>query len=840
VQYQWDGSAWLVVSAAVGLPGPQGPEGLAGPAGPAGPGLKYNGRVDNEAALASVAGVTAIGEFWITDDLGEGWQMVANSNIPEGKAFSSLGRLVGQDGAPGQDGQDVRYMGRVNNYADLEAIRPGAKGGQFYITNDTGEGYFALAIDDPNIVTAWEFMGRLVGEDGAPGPQGPAGTGITLKGHVPTVADLPATASQGDTYVVDETGNAWSWSDTDGAFVDVGKIQGPQGEVGPEGPAGIPGIRGPAGADGKDGLPGKQGEVGPAGPQGEVGPAGADGAQGPAGADGAAGPQGEQGIAGADGAQGPKGDTGAEGPQGIQGEVGPKGDIGNTGPQGEVGPAGPAGAQGEIGPAGPQGEVGPKGDQGDQGIPGLGIRFIARVATVGDLPASAAQGDLYLVEATGDAWVWSDTAAAFENAGPIVGPTGPQGEAGADGAVGPEGPQGVAGPTTVSADADNTAKLGTDGFLYVGKPTGYLPLTGGDMTGPINVKGDGAVAFMMDNGFNFQAVNQSTALRFGTKSVLGFNEGEVVAPVPFRLAAAPTTDMQVANKKYVDDKVAAGGVEYTLPAATTSVLGGIKVGTKSSNQYVNGVAEDGTLQWGAVVATGAPLRLPPTAVSSFNGVDSYWYMDTGGIVRLQMPGGITGIFVAADGRQTFQKAPICNPAPTDPKHLANKEYVDSTVGGGAYLPLAGGTMTGAITLPTTVQSLTFGTTTYNVFGGGGGIAMRYANANIATFTATGSTFTQKITTPATGVGLEFGSGGGYLAKVGTGFAFYAGGQQRMAVNDVLHNSSVPIKLPSDPTDPLHAAPKQYVDTKAIIVPMVAGGTVPDAANYPNGTLLVEY
>jgi hypothetical protein len=62
----------------------------------------------------------------------------------------------------------------------------------------------------------------------------------------------------------------------------------------------------------------------------------------------------------------------------------------------------------------------------------------------------------------------------------------------------------------------------------------------------------------------------------------------------------------------------------------------------------------------------------------------------------------------------------------------------------------------------------------------------------------------------------------------------------MAVNDVLHTSSVPIKLPSDPTDPLHAAPKQYVDTKATIVPMIAGGTVPDAANYPNGTLLVEY
>jgi hypothetical protein len=243
------------------------------------------------------------------------------------------------------------------------------------------------------------------------------------------------------------------------------------------------------------------------------------------------------------------------------------------------------------------------------------------------------------------------------------------------------------------------------------------------MTGPINVKGDGAVAFMMDNGFNFQALAQSTALRFGTVSVIGFNQDEVVAAVPFRLVAAPTTDMQVANKKYVDDKVAAGG-------------------------------------------------------------------------------GATG----------------------------------------AYLPLAGGTMTGGITLPTTVQGLTFGTSTYNVFGASGGIAMRYGTANIANFTATGATFFQKITTPATGVGLEFGSGGGYFAKVGTGFGLYAGGQQRMAVNDVLHTSSVPIKLPADPAEPLHAATKQYVDSKAgaTIVSVADGATEPTASSYPEGALLVRY
>jgi hypothetical protein len=151
-------------------------------------------------------------------------------------------------------------------------------------------------------------------------------------------------------------------------------------------------------------------------------------------------------------------------------------------------------------------------------------------------------------------------------------------------------------------------------------------------------------------------------------------------------------------------------------------------------------------------------------------------------------------------------------------------------------------MTGSITLPTTVQGLIFGTSTYNVFGASGGIAMRYGTTNIANFTATGTTFFQKITTPASGVGIEFGSGGGYLAKVGTGFALYAGGQQRMAVNDVLHTSSVPIKLPADPIDPTHAATKAYVDSKAgaTIVSVADGATEPAAADYPEGALLVRY
>jgi hypothetical protein len=229
--------------------------------------------------------------------------------------------------------------------------------------------------------------------------------------------------------------------------------------------------------------------------------------------------------------------------------------------------------------------------------------------------------------------------------------------------------------------------------------------------------------------------------------------------------------------------------------------------------------------------------MPPTDVSSFNGVDSYWYMDTNGAVRLQMPSSTTGIFIASDGRQTFTKAPICNPAPTDPKHLVNKEYVDG-VAGGANLPLAGGTMTGTIAAPIAIP-MSF-MNTYSLFSQNGGVSFRFGATDLISFSSTGIYNYKPIYTPATGIGISFGTGGGYISKTGVGFSCYIGGAQRFSFDSTAHTSSVPIVLPADPTADLQAATKKYVDGKPTIVSIPAGSTPPDSANYPNNTLLVEY
>jgi hypothetical protein len=142
-----------------------------------------------------------------------------------------------------------------------------------------------------------------------------------------------------------------------------------------------------------------------------------------------------------------------------------------------------------------------------------------------------------------------------------------------------------------------------------------------------------------------------------------------------------------------------------------------------------------------------------------------------------------------------------------------------TGGGGSYLPLAGGTMTGTITTPTTVQAFKFGTSPYNLFGASGGVAFRSNTSNIINHTATEVVAYVPITTSGTGVGVRFGSGGPSLSKSGTSIA-----------------ASAPITVAAAPTADTELANKAYVDSKVVVT--AAGATAP-ATTLPAGTLWVE-
>ncbi len=152
-----------------------------------------------------------------------------------------------------------------------------------------------------------------------------------------------------------------------------------------------------------------------------------------------------------------------KGPQGIQGL------------QGVDGPAGPAGADGVQGVQGEQGLAGaegPQGQQGIQGAAGLGITFKGQVATETELPAGAAQGDAYIVQADDSFRVWDATSSSWVNGGSIQGPQGiegPQGPQGLQGEVGPQGIQGIDGPAGVQG------VRGTGWFSGSGAPAEGIP-----------------------------------------------------------------------------------------------------------------------------------------------------------------------------------------------------------------------------------------------------------------------------------------------------------------------------------------------------------------------------
>ena len=363
------------------------------------------------------------------------------------------------------------------------------------------------------------------------------------------------------------------------------------------------------------------------------------------------------------------------------------GNWGNTGGGGE-GTPGPAGPQGEKGDTGPAGAAGPKGDTGPAGA----------VGPKGDTGAAGAAGP------TG-----------------AVGPKGDTGSQGEQGVQGEQGIQGAAGlgitfKGNVATEAELPSAGQVQGDLWVvATPAPATSriweagtaawVNGGPVQGPQGIAGPQGIE--------------------GPQGPAGV-KGDTGAAGP----AGPKGDTGAAGPK--GDTGAAGPAGPTA-IATATVLGGVKVGSGLA------VAADGLLTASGGAASGAPLRLPPTAVSSFNGIDAYFYYDTASHVRLQIPSGITAFRIDSIGDFTI------------PKSLF-------VTGAGAFagtVNLAGNG---------TTSSLTFGATTLNLTVGTGGIAWRNNTSNIQIITAASITNNVSMVTPPSGNGVVFGSGGAAFSR----------------------------------------------------------------------------
>lgn len=215
----------------------------------------------------------------------------------------------------------------------------------------------------------------------------------------------------------------------------------------------------------------KQGSVGPQGAPGQDGDVGDEGAQGPPGVRGAAGPAGVIGMPGLDGDEGPEGlaipgPQGAAGPAGAPGGPGPTGAVGmmgldgDEGPEGMAvpGPVGPQGAAGPTGSTGPAGPVGPLGMMGLDGVDGEEGQPIP--GAVGARGSTGPQG--------------------APNAAALDGADGDEGQIGPRGLIGSTGPVGLTGmPGADGIDGEDFSLMGG----------AYLPLTGGTLSGPLDIGG---------------------------------------------------------------------------------------------------------------------------------------------------------------------------------------------------------------------------------------------------------------------------------------------------------------------------------------------------------------
>jgi hypothetical protein len=261
-----------------------------------------------------------------------------------------------------------------------------------------------------------------------------------------------------------------------------------------------------------------------------------------------------------------RGPAGPAGPQGVAGAAGSPGAAGAQGPQGNTGPAGSAGAQGPSGPAGTNGTNGTNGT--------------AATITVGSVTTGAAGTSASVVNA-------GTSSAATLNF------TIPRGDAGAAGAAGAAGPQGPAG----SAGAAGAAATVSVGSVSTGAAGSSATVT--------NVGTTSAAVL------NF-SIPQGAAGAAGAAGSTGPAGSSGVISVTAPLTNSGTSSAAVLALLIGSGLSVSGGAlvatGYTLPTATASVLGGIKIGS--------GLTIDGS---GVVTAAGT-YTLPAATISALGGV----------------------------------------------------------------------------------------------------------------------------------------------------------------------------------------------------------------------------
>ena len=158
--------------------------------------------------------------------------------------------LSGGSGEPGANGKSAYEIAVANGFVGTETAWLAS------LKGEKGD----IGAQGPQGIPGPQGIQGIPGPQGIQGEQGPAGAdgkSVSIKGTVSSASDLSSltNVTEGDGYLTSDNGHLHVY--TNGAFVDIGEIRGPKGDVGPqgpEGPAGAQGIQGPQGIQGEKGI----------------------------------------------------------------------------------------------------------------------------------------------------------------------------------------------------------------------------------------------------------------------------------------------------------------------------------------------------------------------------------------------------------------------------------------------------------------------------------------------------------------------------------------------------------------------------------------------------------
>lgn len=119
-------------------------------------------------------------------------------------------------------------------------------------------------------------------------------------------------------------------------------------------------------------------------------------------------------------------------------------------------------------------------------------------------------------------------------------------------------------------------------------------------------------------------------------------------------------------------------------------------------KFADGTVAAPGISFGSESSTGFYRPSAGTLATSVTGIEVMEYKSDGVTTFFPFKAKIGGTnIVSIDATEVTSSVPVSSPAPVDADHLANKAYVDtkfSGAAGGGYLPLGGGTLSGALTV----------------------------------------------------------------------------------------------------------------------------------------------